>query len=197
MQQLVQRPGTLVYNVFVDRPFSWMFFAKVNDVPGKPFQVEQVRCTGSAKSNARNRLPGTHGARIRLPGTHGARNHLPSTHEAEKEFFLSSCHVIGPVRPGLRDWNHDAVMFMSPGCNVAYYVCRGCVSGGREGVRRRGHQGRRRCAAYPPVCARNVEVNGSTETELNGAPPVSETAALAQRWHSLNPKSNPIRLFWP
>jgi len=42
LQQLVQRPGTLVYNVFVDRPFSWMFFAKVNDVPGKPFQVEQV-----------------------------------------------------------------------------------------------------------------------------------------------------------
>ncbi len=31
-----------MYNVFVDRPFSWMFFAKVQDLPGKPFQVEQV-----------------------------------------------------------------------------------------------------------------------------------------------------------
>lgn len=40
--QLV-RPGTIVYNIFVDRPFSFMFFAKIDELPGKPFQVEQIK----------------------------------------------------------------------------------------------------------------------------------------------------------
>ena len=35
------RPGTVVYNVFVDRPFSFMFFAKIDEIAGKPFKVPQ------------------------------------------------------------------------------------------------------------------------------------------------------------
>ena len=44
VQTLLQlvRPGTIVYNVFVDRPFSFMFFAKIDELPGKPFQVYLV-----------------------------------------------------------------------------------------------------------------------------------------------------------
>ncbi|EKX38771.1 hypothetical protein GUITHDRAFT_154621 [Guillardia theta CCMP2712] len=36
------KPGTIIYNVFVDRPFSFMFFAKIDELPGKPFKVEVV-----------------------------------------------------------------------------------------------------------------------------------------------------------
>ncbi len=42
LMQLV-KPGTVVYNVFVDRPFSFFFFAKIDELPDKPFQVEQIK----------------------------------------------------------------------------------------------------------------------------------------------------------
>eukprot|EP00277_Geminigera_cryophila_P016641 CAMPEP_0179437762 /NCGR_PEP_ID=MMETSP0799-20121207/21600_1 /TAXON_ID=46947 /ORGANISM="Geminigera cryophila, Strain CCMP2564" /LENGTH=244 /DNA_ID=CAMNT_0021218913 /DNA_START=1 /DNA_END=735 /DNA_ORIENTATION=+ len=42
LMQLV-KPGTIVYNVFVDRPFSFMFFAKIDELPGKPFQVQEIK----------------------------------------------------------------------------------------------------------------------------------------------------------
>eukprot|EP00960_Hanusia_phi_P016976 499365-Hanusia_phi.AAC.2 len=32
---LFVKPGTIIYNVFVDRPFSFMFFAKIDELPGK------------------------------------------------------------------------------------------------------------------------------------------------------------------
>eukprot|EP00281_Chroomonas_sp_CCMP1168_P029779 CAMPEP_0206253590 /NCGR_PEP_ID=MMETSP0047_2-20121206/23236_1 /ASSEMBLY_ACC=CAM_ASM_000192 /TAXON_ID=195065 /ORGANISM="Chroomonas mesostigmatica_cf, Strain CCMP1168" /LENGTH=92 /DNA_ID=CAMNT_0053679815 /DNA_START=23 /DNA_END=301 /DNA_ORIENTATION=- len=43
LQRFAPQQGALVYNVFVDRPFSFMFFAKVDEIPGKPFAVEQLK----------------------------------------------------------------------------------------------------------------------------------------------------------
>ena len=35
-------PGCIAYNIFVDRPFSFMFFAKIDELEGSPFEVKQL-----------------------------------------------------------------------------------------------------------------------------------------------------------
>ncbi|KAJ1494379.1 hypothetical protein T484DRAFT_1927353, partial [Baffinella frigidus] len=46
VEKFLSRPGAVGYNVFVDRPFSFMFFAKLQELPGRPFEV-RFTFTGS------------------------------------------------------------------------------------------------------------------------------------------------------